>query len=270
VAFDAYRGGSGSPLVLLHGFTDTCRAWAPVVADLRAHHTVYAPTLPGHRGGPPVAPGTVYSPLTIVDLLEGMLDEEGIEDAHIAGNSLGGWVAMQLASRGRARSVIGLCPAGGWEPKGREGRRILRYFERNYLSVRFGAGLFRQVAARPRLRTLAMYDLVAKPADVPAGLALSMFEGAAGCTIYREAIAVGREGLGDLDPIECPVRIAYGTRDRLIRWPSCFERWPELVPSAEILAMEGVGHLPVLDDPSLVVRTILEVTGRVDASLPVA
>jgi pimeloyl-ACP methyl ester carboxylesterase len=264
----AHRAGSGTPLVLLHGFTDTWRTWSPVLADLEARHEVFAPTLPGHHGGPPIPPGIVFSLTGMVDLVEQLLDDAGLEAPHIAGNSLGGWLALQLAARGRASSVVALCPAGGWEPLGRDGRRILRYFQRNYVMLRYGTPMFRQIAARPRSRALAVRDVVAKPANISATNALAMFEGAAGCTIFREAIAAGRSGLGELEAIACPVRIAYGTRDRLIRWPACYERFSTLIPDAEVLALEGVGHLPHWDDPALIVRTILEVTGRVDAPEP--
>ena len=50
----SHRGGSGPPLVCLHGFTDTWRTWELVLPALERHHDVLAPTLPGHAGGPPL------------------------------------------------------------------------------------------------------------------------------------------------------------------------------------------------------------------------
>ena len=50
----------------------------------------------------------------LADAVERALDEAGFERAHIAGNSLGGYVALQLAARGRAETVVALAPAGGW------------------------------------------------------------------------------------------------------------------------------------------------------------
>src|SRR3954463_13954267 len=111
----AHRGGSGPPLVLLHGFTDTWRTWELVLERLERHHDVLAPTLPGHAGGPRLDGGPVRESL-LADAVERSMDEAGFETAHIAGNSMGGYVALQLAARGRARSVVALSPAGGWVP----------------------------------------------------------------------------------------------------------------------------------------------------------
>ncbi len=56
VAFTPFhRGGRGTPLVCLHGFTDTWRTWELVLPALERRHDVLAPTLPGHAGGPPIA-----------------------------------------------------------------------------------------------------------------------------------------------------------------------------------------------------------------------
>jgi len=108
----AHRGGSGTPLVCLHGFTDTWRTWELVLPALERHHDVLAPTLAGHAGGPPFE-GEVDD-LALVDGVEQAMDDAGFEVAHIVGNSLGGYVSLQLASRGRAQSVVALAPAGGW------------------------------------------------------------------------------------------------------------------------------------------------------------
>ncbi|MGH2942406.1 MAG: alpha/beta fold hydrolase, partial [Solirubrobacteraceae bacterium] len=108
----AHRGGSGSPLVCLHGFTGTWRTWELVLPTLERHHDVLAPTLLGHAGGPPLA--DELSEELIPAAVERAMDEAGFETAHIVGNSLGGYVALQLAARGRATSVVALAPAGGW------------------------------------------------------------------------------------------------------------------------------------------------------------
>ena len=73
---------------------------------LERRHDVLAPTLPGHAGGPPLD-GEVDDAL-IADAVERAMDDAGFETAHLVGNSLGGYVALQLAARGRARSVVAL------------------------------------------------------------------------------------------------------------------------------------------------------------------
>src|SRR5690349_6553377 len=104
----SHRGGSGPPLELLHGFLDTWRIWELVLPALERRHDVLALTLAGHAGGPALAGASLE------DHVEQAMDAAGLATAHIAGNSLGGYVALKLAARGRARSVVALAPAGGW------------------------------------------------------------------------------------------------------------------------------------------------------------
>ena len=99
-------------IVLLHGFTGSPRVWELVMPRLHAHD-VLVPALPGHLGGPALP--KEITPTTMVEAVERALDEAGFETAHVVGNSLGGYVALQLAARGRARAVTAFAPAGGWE-----------------------------------------------------------------------------------------------------------------------------------------------------------
>src|SRR3954469_4690213 len=108
----SHRGGSGSPMVCLHGFTGTWRAWELVLPALERQHDVLALTLPGHLGGP--ALGDQITTDDVLDAVEDTLDEAGLGTAHLVGNSLGGYAALRLAARGRAESVVALAPAGGW------------------------------------------------------------------------------------------------------------------------------------------------------------
>jgi pimeloyl-ACP methyl ester carboxylesterase len=105
----SHGGGSGSPLVCLHGFMDTWRTWELVLPVLERSHDVLAPTLPGHAGGPPLG-GTAGVALA-ADAVERAMADAGFRTAHIVGNSLGGYLALQLAERGRADSVVALAPA---------------------------------------------------------------------------------------------------------------------------------------------------------------
>ena len=173
-----YQAGGGEPLVLLHGFTDTWRGWTPVLPALSARHQVYAWSLPGHLGGEPWDTSVPVSITAVVDAAERQLDNIGLDRAHLAGNSLGGWLALELAARGRALSVVGLCPAGGWEPGGREERRVARYFRRNQLLLRYFGPLLPWVARHATLRRIALRDLVADGRKVPPAGALTLFEGA--------------------------------------------------------------------------------------------
>lgn len=249
-------------MVLLHGFTDTWRTWQPVLPALEAHHAVFAPSLPGHLGGEPFAPGAPFTIAASLDMIERQLDQHGIERAHLVGSSLGGWGALELAVRDRALSVTAICPGGGYEHGGPEERAVLRYFRANERMLRAGRSMLPRVAKSPTLRRIAFRDLMARPGNVGEADALAFFEGAAGCTVYRDAIALSESGevYGELGPIACPVRILYGTRDRIIRWPSHYRRLKALLPAADYVPLHGLGHLPMWDDPDLVARRILEVS----------
>jgi pimeloyl-ACP methyl ester carboxylesterase len=263
----SYRGGSGTPLVLLHGFTDTWRAWIKLLGALEARHDVFAPTLPGHHGGESLD-GELRWP-ALVDAVERGLDEQGIDRAHVAGNSLGGWLALELALRGRALSVVGLCPAGGWDRDSPLVKSTKAYFTRTARLGGWAADHAEALVSRPGLRKLVLRDVVAHGDRVPAAEAAHMLRGSAGCTARKEIIAlIERDHFGDLGPIDVPVRIAWGTEDRLLPPRKAAARLRQLVPQAEFVDLPGLGHLPMWDDPDAVARTILELTGRVDAATP--
>jgi pimeloyl-ACP methyl ester carboxylesterase len=97
-------------------------AWRETVPLVAVHHEVFTPIAIGHRGGPPVQrrPVTIWD---VIDAAERYLDEHGLEQPHLAGNSMGGFVALELARRGRAESVSAFSPAGLWTDALREHRR---------------------------------------------------------------------------------------------------------------------------------------------------
>ena len=97
--------------------------WELVLPALERRHDVLALTLPGHAGGPPLHGD-------VADALERALDEAGFATAHLAGNSAGGFLALELAARGRARSVVAFAPAGGWARDERLRARTARLPER--------------------------------------------------------------------------------------------------------------------------------------------
>ncbi|HEY5188071.1 MAG TPA: alpha/beta fold hydrolase, partial [Solirubrobacteraceae bacterium] len=121
-----HRGGSGSPLVCLHGLSDTWRSWELVLPALERHHDVLAVTLAGHAGGPAIDGEITES--TLAAAVEAAMDAAGFETAHIVGNSLGGYVSLQLAARGRARTVVAFAPGGGWAEGDDSYRATLAYF----------------------------------------------------------------------------------------------------------------------------------------------
>jgi pimeloyl-ACP methyl ester carboxylesterase len=259
-----YRGGSGEPLVLIHGGGGTPRLWRTTIPLLEPHHDVLAVTLDGHFGGRPVPPGTEASVDTLARGVERDMDAAGFETAHVAGGSLGGWVALELARRGRARSVVAIAPAGGWE----KGSREFRTVEWGYRLLVAGSRLFarrpRLLAARPRLRRLAAWHHLAHPERMDPGDFAYMIAGAAGFASLAEGLAWNREygGARGLDEIRCPVLLAFPEKDRVLPRRRYGERIVTAIRHAEVVDLAGAGHAAMVDDPELVARTIVDFAAR--------
>ena len=258
------RRGEGEPLLCIHGITDTWRTWELVLPKLAEHHDALAITLLGHSGGrAPDRAGEVTLG-DLVDEAERDMDDAGFETAHIVGNSLGGWIALELAARGRARSVVALSPAGGWDVGSRD---ALKTYWDLVLAQRFlkvGEPIAVSLAARPRGRRLVLGNLVSHPAKVSAGLATALVRGAADCPAALPLLTESRrDGYPDLGGIDCRVRIAWGTRDRLLPVAKLSERFRKLLPDAEWIEIEGAGHLPQIDHPDRTAELILEVSAGV-------
>jgi len=246
----AHRGGGGPPLVLLHGFTDTWRTWQLVLPALERRHDVLAPTLAGHAGGPAID-GPVHDDV-LADAVERAMDEAGFETAHMAGNSLGGYVALQLAARGRARSVVALAPAGGWAEGDESFREALRYFVTMQQLLEAAAPHAEQIVSTPEGRRRATAYVATNFEHIPEELLAHLIRGAAGCpAVY--ALIDHAEHVGwtlDAESIGCPVRVVWGTADRILPWPSAAARYrDEWLPQADWVELDGVGHCPQLDVP---------------------
>jgi pimeloyl-ACP methyl ester carboxylesterase len=257
-----HRGGSGTPLVCLHGFTDTWRTWELVLPQLERHHDVLAPTLPGHAGGPPLEGEPSASLLP--DAVERAMDDAGFDRAHIVGNSLGGFVALQLAARGRAESVVALAPAGGWS-EGDEMRHTLALFppmQEQLVPMAPHADAImatREGRRRATLLTSTNFE------HIPPELLVHQLLGVVGCTRLRPMVEyASREGYQlDAARIDCPVRIVWGTDDKLLPWPSAAARFrTDWLPHADWVELDGVGHAPQLDVPLETAELILGVTAR--------
>lgn len=255
-----HRGGAGPPLVLLHGVTDTWRTWELVLPRLERDHAVLAPTLAGHAGGPPL--GDDVSGDTLPDAVERALDEAGIETAHLVGNSLGGYVAFQLAARGRARSVVALAPAGGWDADDPGRQELFALQARLHEQTTAAAPHAEAIVATERGRRRATELITTSFEHIPAELIAHQIRGSAACDLAT-LLALARGSDWDLDAarVTCPVRIVWGTSDRLLAWPSAAARYRrDWFPHAEWIELDGVGHCPQLDVPLETAQLILGVT----------
>jgi pimeloyl-ACP methyl ester carboxylesterase len=252
------------PLLLIHGFTDTRATWTPLLPLLSEHHELLVPTLTGHRGGPPIPAGMSDPLATMADGLERVIDEAGHDRVHVVGNSLGGWLAFILATRGRALSVVALSPGHGW-PEDAPPGATARQFRLARRMAPIGARHVRRIVTRPRLRKIAFRDVIAHGDRVPPATAAELILGAADCPIFEPYWQQVEENRyrDDFDGnLGVPTRIAWGTRDRTLPIRTTSAWFRDALPDAEWVDLEDCGHLPQHDDPPLVARTILEVTER--------
>src|SRR3954452_9783100 len=112
LAFD--RAGQGEPILLLHGHGLSRRSWDPVITALSAERDVIAVDLPGHGESPLQPRGRGWTPADLAVAVAQLLDQLGLDRVHVAGNSIGGWVALELGRLGRAETVTALSPGGLW------------------------------------------------------------------------------------------------------------------------------------------------------------
>jgi len=248
-------GGDDSTIVLLHGAMASPRIWQPLLPSLTPDHRVLVPTLAGHLGGAPMptGPGNVMD--RIVDDMCRQLDELDIESAHLVGNSLGGWIALELARRGRARSVLALSPAGGWA-RAVDLQRMLMIF-RVGIVLRQRRSLPR-IAADPRSRR-GLFRVMAEHADrLTAAQTTAIVEDMVGCDVLPDLIG-GAKQAGPLKTLSagCPVRIVWGAKDRTLPFKRYGRPVVAAVAGAELEMLADVGHVPMIDDPEATAMAIL-------------
>jgi pimeloyl-ACP methyl ester carboxylesterase len=250
------RQGAGEPLVLLHGIGHRLQAWTPVLDRLAAHHDVIAIDLPGF-GESPVPPGGMPRdiPATVAMMVE-YLAAEGLHRPHVAGNSLGGAIALELAVAGHVRSATAFSPGGFFTEA--EWRRALATLTVMRASTYFPAALIRQSMRIGAFRAFCFGQILAYPRrlDYQRAVedALAMRRGRGFRPVSRSA-----RGYRFAGSPAVPVTVAWGAKDRILP-PQQAERARELLPEARHVALPGCGHVPMTDNPELVADLILQTT----------
>lgn len=259
-----------SPLVLMHGILMSGNAWQDVAPLLSDRHEVHPLTTAGHRGGPALrrSPATVKD---LVDAVEFYLDEHGLERPHVVGLSLGGWMAIELARRGRAATVCALAPAGFWMPGDKAQAHVLNEIHtfvamgrlarptRPLVALAMRSGIVRRVGFRK----------AAQHGDrLSAARSIEAVDDISGCTLNVDDILGSDEHLAPLDPLPCPVTVAWSGSDAIVPVPLCDPIARQRLPEASFTTLPGVGHVPMIDDPDLVARTILAVTASGEPGAP--
>jgi pimeloyl-ACP methyl ester carboxylesterase len=263
----ANAGNGNPPMLLLHGFTGTPVMWDPLLPYLEPHHEIAAINLPGHYGGPAFTDPGDHIVESMIDAVELQMDELGWDKAHIVGNSLGGWIALLLAGRGRAISTVAISPAGGWELDSAEVAYAKRVFQRQAFSLKYFYPIAQELMKRPRGRVVALWDAMAYPQRLPGYLASQWLVASKECPARELMLSHSPHvKYPEEITIDGPLRIAWGTKDRILPYKGFAKGWKKVLPDAEWVKLENLGHVPMSDDPSLIAKTILEVSTAAEAA----
>ncbi|MER8045536.1 alpha/beta fold hydrolase [Streptomyces sp. NPDC094032] len=250
------RRGRGEPLLLLHGIGHHWQAWEPVLDVLATERDVIAVDLPGFGASPGLPEGYGYDLGTVVPVLAAFCAALGVERPHVAGNSLGGLLALELGREKLVRSVTALSPAGFWSEAER------RYAFTALRALR-GAALAMPVPLIERLsrsaagRTVLTSTIYARPGRRSPEAAVAETLALRSATGFHQTLSTGGSVLFTDDVPDVPVTVAWGTRDRLLLRRQGV-RAKRVVPGARLVRLPGCGHVPMNDDPALVSRVILD------------
>jgi len=256
IAFE--RRGTGEPLLLIHGTGGSRAHWRPVIDLLEPHRELLLVDLPGHGESDPPPDGVPHTPIGYARLLSRLLDELREDSVHVAGNSVGGWTALELAKLGRARSVVAIAPAGLW-PRRDPWSCTVKLWSQHKLGRLF-APITPRLMRSPIGRTVLLGGTVARPRQVPPEAAIEMAATYARTPTFDSHLAeTGRERFRDGGRIDVPVTVAWGDKERLI--PARARLRDELPGNAHFVTLPGCGHVAMWDDPELVATTILEGAG---------
>ncbi|MFD6326520.1 alpha/beta fold hydrolase [Streptomyces sp. NPDC058442] len=250
------RVGRGEPLLLLHGIGHHRQAWDPVVDILATEREVIAVDLPGFGASPALPGGLAHDLPTMSAALGALCEELGLDRPHVAGNSLGGLLALELGRRNLVRSVTALSPAGFWtQAERRYAFGVLIGMRR--LAERMPLPLVERLARSAAGRAALTSTIYARPGRRSPEAVVAETLALAGATGFTETLRAGTTVRFTADVPGVPVTVAWGARDRLLI-PRQGVRAKRVIPRARLVRLPGCGHVPMNDDPALVARVLLD------------
>lgn len=249
----ALHVGSGEPLLLLHPFMLSPHAWSGTAEQLASTFEVFAPALAGHWGGP-AAHGWNVTAATLADEVERQLDDLGWQTCHIAGNSLGGWVALELERRGRARTLTLIAPAGGWTHLSAAEIQVGVLFSTLYPFTQAGRLLGRLATNNRFIQRCAVPLVVRDTSAVSPEAAEALLLAATHCAVIPKVIWSAfrlRVGVTELSQVQTPTQLVLCRYDRILPIPRLSRMFTDLLPLTAIrVTMERAGHVPMMENPA--------------------
>jgi pimeloyl-ACP methyl ester carboxylesterase len=265
IQIDCHREGRGPALVLLHGVGHHWQAWRPVIERLSSDFDVIAADTPGFGSSPPLPSGMQPTVTSHADAFEWFFAEAGLQRPHVAGNSMGGAIALELARRKAVSSVTAFSPAGFWTaPERRFTQVSLLALARTPRALRPAVA----AASRTRAGRVALFSQTfGYPGRLPAEEAAATLRDAWASPVLAETLAAFDEySFQRPEQLRSvPVTIAWGRRDKLLPYRLQAPRARALLPWATHLTL-GAGHVPFYDDPAACAEAI---RGTIRAVAPV-
>ena len=269
------RSGQGAPLVLLHGIGSSRRAWDPVVPALARQFDVIAVDMPGFGGSPPIqasvttttttaadADATQADPAALARAVAVLLAELGVTEPHVAGNSLGGWVALELAAISPIASLTLLSPAGLWRGYAPAYSRVSLRASR--WLTRYAAGPLSRLVKYRLGRALVLGQTHGHPIRMTPGCARSAITAMGTCSGFDATLtATATRRYLATAPIGAPVAVAFGSRDVLLLRRQA-RHLDQLPPATRKETLPGCGHVPMADDPVAVAALISRTAARAE------
>ncbi|MGW0177410.1 alpha/beta fold hydrolase [Rhodococcus sp. NPDC003322] len=252
------RVGAGEPVLLIHPFALSHHVWRRTADLLAADHDVLAVSMPGHWAGERVRPFDV-SIDNYADGVERIVDELGWDTCHIVGNSLGGWVGFELERRGRARSLTAIAPAGGWSDLSPSELRLGAIFLALAPFIGIGRLIGDQAWRMPLVRRLVLWLLSHDDAAVPADDLRLVIKAATHCGAFlpTEWMGLRDGGIRGIGRVRVSTLLVLCEHDTLLPIETYGRRFlDELPATAGRVVLPGVGHIPMLENPTLVAETI--------------
>jgi pimeloyl-ACP methyl ester carboxylesterase len=252
-------------MLLLHPFMMSQNVWKGVAALIAetGRYEVFAPTMPGHNGG---TRGPFFLDSgSLADDVERRMDALGWDTAHIVGNSLGGWVAFELERRGRARTLTGIAPAGGWSRYTPVKFEIVAKFLAGMPLWLLTLALGERVLRLPLSRKLAYLPVSATADGLSDADLVDIIDDVTHCPAYYQLLlkSLTLPGLLELAEGNAPTHLVICEKDRVLPHPRFTRHFTTHLPKdTQITHLDGVGHIPMFEAPRRVADLIVGFADR--------
>lgn len=258
------RKGAGEVVVLLHGIGHRRQAWNPVFERLAESYDVIAVDLAGFGESAAYPKGVAYNMDNACADITANFALWNVQRPHVVGNSLGGAIALELAARNLVASVTALSPAGffGWTGRiraviGLTPIRLGALLPLTFLYWLLGFSIARKLTGWSLYNNPDRFGQEDYFGDAKALHNSKAFE--------RTASKVPTYGFHG-SPTS-PTTIAWGDKDRILN-PKQAETARARLPEANHVTLPDCGHVPMVDDPELVIRVIKQTIARTQSAQP--